>query len=132
VLVQPGGLLIRIIAKANKSFKSSFVLYANGARWLVTYGFQFYIQIRFSRHAVFWLPKGWLPWLGEWVVSFPAAPRGAVSLQVWQLACRAVIGMIADAIMAAVALLRGLKESEKVPEPMAHSGPGRAASSKDD
>jgi tail-anchored protein insertion receptor len=110
-------------------------MYANGARWLVTYGFRFYIQIRFSRQAVFWLPKGWLPWLGEWVVSFPAAPRGAVSLQVWQLACRAVIGMIADAFVAAVALLRGQlnKDGEKAPEPMAHGGvPGQAASSKGD
>jgi hypothetical protein len=102
------------------------VLYANGVRLAVTYGFQFYIQFRFSRHAVFWLPKGWLPWFGEWVVSFPAAPMGAVSLQVWQLACRAVIGMVADAMLAMVALLRGqLKNrsgADTVPEPMAQSG----------
>jgi len=97
---------------------------------LVTYGFQFYIQIRFSRHAIFWLPKGWLPWFGEWVVSFPAAPRGAVSLQVWQLACRAVIGMIADAILATVALLRGQlakgSGAETVPEPTAQSAETRS------
>jgi tail-anchored protein insertion receptor len=117
--------LISILAKTNRDFKSSFVFYINGARMLVTYGFQFYIQIRFSRHAIFWLPKGWLPWFGEWVVSFPAAPRGAVSLQAWQLACRAVIGMIADAILATVALLRGQlgtgSGAETVPEPTAQS-----------
>jgi hypothetical protein len=96
-----------ILAKTTRGAKSSFVMYVNGVRWVVTYGAQFYIQVRFSRAAVFWLPKGWLPWVGEWVVSFPAAPRGAVSLQVWQLACRAVMGMVAEAVLATVALTRG-------------------------
>jgi tail-anchored protein insertion receptor len=127
--------LISVAAKANRNFKSSFVMYVNGARWVATYGFRFYIQIRFSRHAVFWLPKGWLPWFGEWVVSFPAAPMGAVSLQVWQLACRAVTGMVADALLATVALLRGQLRgngAEKVEEPMAQGGGPARTGPKDD
>jgi hypothetical protein len=130
-------MLTSAAAKTNRNFKSSFVMYANGMRWVVTYGFQFYIQIRFSRAAVFWLPKGWLPWVGEWAVSFPAAPRGAVSLQVWQLACRAVMGMVVDALVATVALLRGQLQgngAEKATEPGLSEPmavPGRTGSKED-
>jgi CHD5-like protein len=32
---------------------------------------------------MFWIPKDWLPYYGEWVLGFPAAPLCSVSTQLW-------------------------------------------------
>jgi hypothetical protein len=50
---------------------------------------------------MFWLPQGWVPYYAEWLLSFPRAPLGSVSIQAWVLACGAVILLISDAIVAA-------------------------------
>lgn len=53
---------------------------------------------------MFWLPHGWFPYYAEWVISFPRAPMGSVSVASWQLACTGVITLAADAITAVVGL----------------------------
>jgi hypothetical protein len=45
-----------------------------------------------------------VPWYGEWILSFPKAPRGSVSIMIWQYACSAVIGMVFEAVGALFAL----------------------------
>lgn len=61
---------------------------------------------------MFWLPKGWVPYYGEWLLSFPRAPLGSISIQAWGLACGAVILLVSDAIVALVALLSSVRMAQ--------------------
>jgi hypothetical protein len=65
---------------------------------------------------MFWLPKGWMPYYAEWLLSFPRAPVGSISIQAWALACGAVILLVSDAIVAVIALgtKQGTVKEEKV------------------
>lgn len=54
---------------------------------------------------MFWIPKGWAPYYAEWLLSFPRAPLGSISIQAWALACGAFILLVSDAIAAIVALV---------------------------
>lgn len=54
---------------------------------------------------MFWLPQGWMPYYAEWLLSFPRAPLGSVSIQAWVLACGAVILLVSDAIVATIGLV---------------------------
>jgi len=58
---------------------------------------------------MFWLPYGRIPYYGEWLLSFPRAPLGSISVQVWQLACASVILLVSDAIAAVIALFMAYK-----------------------
>lgn len=46
-----------------------------------------------------------MPYYAEWLLSFPRAPLGSVSVNVWVLACAAVITLAHDAVVAVVALV---------------------------
>jgi hypothetical protein len=50
---------------------------------------------------MFWLPAGWVPYYVEWILSFPRAPLGSVSIQVWGAACASMIALAAEALAAA-------------------------------
>lgn len=65
---------------------------------------------------MFWLPKGWVPYYAEWLLSFPRAPVGSISIQAWALACGAIILLVSDAIVAVIALAtkKGVAQEEKV------------------
>lgn len=73
---------------------------------------------------MFWIPKGWVPYYAEWLLSFPRAPLGSVSIQAWALACGAVILLVSDAIAAAVALAA----TSAQPAPKRKEEPLKAAS----
>ncbi|PBP15393.1 CHD5 domain-containing protein [Diplocarpon rosae] len=93
------------------SSQDEFANYADRAvtalRWLGTNGLRMFLQFWFSRQAMFWVPKGWMPYAAEWALSFPRAPLGSVSIQAWALACGAFILLVSDACVAAAALARG-------------------------
>lgn len=55
---------------------------------------------------MFWLPYGWFPYYAEWLISFPRAPLGSVSIVSWQLACGAVIALVSDTVGAFITLVR--------------------------
>jgi len=63
-----------------------------------------YLQFYYSKQPLFWIPEGWLPGYVEWTLSFPRAPRGSVSIQIWQLACSSVIAMVSEAVVAGLKL----------------------------
>lgn len=67
---------------------------------------------------MFYLPKGWVPYWAEWLLSFPRAPLGSVSIQAWGLACAAVVLLASDAIAAMIALVVGAGVKEKTPVPV--------------
>jgi len=54
---------------------------------------------------MFWIPQGWVPYYAEWMLSFPRAPLGSVSIQAWLLACTAIVILVSDAIAAVFALV---------------------------
>jgi len=56
---------------------------------------------------MFWVPRGWAPYYAEWLLSFPRAPLGSVSVNMWVLASAAVILLTHDAVVAAVRLVAG-------------------------
>jgi hypothetical protein len=54
---------------------------------------------------MFWIPSGWVPYYAEWLLSFPRAPLGSISIQAWVLACGAIILLVNDAIIAVIGLV---------------------------
>lgn len=63
------------------------------------------LQFWFQKQPMFWIPKGWVPYYAEWLLSFPRAPLGSISIQAWGLACGAIILLVNDAIIAVVGLV---------------------------
>ncbi|PBK73523.1 hypothetical protein ARMSODRAFT_1015071 [Armillaria solidipes] len=72
------------------SIKSSFSMKFTAAIWMSTTGSQFIVGWWYRKAAVFYLPDGWFGPVAWWV-SFPFAPKGSVSVGMWQMACRRVI-----------------------------------------
>ncbi|PQE09238.1 putative get1 protein [Rutstroemia sp. NJR-2017a WRK4] len=112
------------------SNKATFDTSISTLRWLGTNGLRMLLQFWFSKRAMFWLPKGWFPYYAEWLLSFPRAPMGSISIQAWTLACAAVILLVSDALVATVALVMGgvgvsqkeKKEPMKVPAGQENAG----------
>ena len=60
-----------------------------------------------------------MPRYAEWLLSFPRAPLGSISIQAWSLACAAIILLVSDALVATIALIMGAgKGSAQRGEPM--------------
>ncbi|THV54854.1 hypothetical protein BGAL_0018g00100 [Botrytis galanthina] len=115
------------------STKSTFDSSVSTLRWLGTNGLRMLLQFWFSKQAMFWLPKGWFPYYAEWLLSFPRAPLGSISIQAWTLACAAVILLVSDALVAVVALVLGTQtgaKAKKMEEPMKAGGQGAEKSGK--
>ncbi|RAL64528.1 hypothetical protein DID88_002002 [Monilinia fructigena] len=106
------------------STKSTFDSSVSTLRWLATNGLRMFLQFWFSKKAMFWLPKGWFPYYAEWLLSFPVAPMGSISIQAWSLACQAVILLVSDALIAVIALVLGAgtsvqgQKGKKMEEPV--------------
>jgi tail-anchored protein insertion receptor len=66
---------------------------------------------------MFWLPYGWFPYYAEWIISFPRAPMGSVSVASWQLACTGVITLVADTITAILGLISAAMQRSKAKQP---------------
>ncbi|KAG9235045.1 protein get1 [Amylocarpus encephaloides] len=99
------------------STKSTFDSVVNGLRWLGLNGVRMLLQFWFQKQPMFWLPKGWAPYYAEWLLSFPRAPVGSVSIQSWSIACMAIILLVSDALVSAVGLALAPKAPSKTAEP---------------
>ncbi|KAJ0414983.1 WRB/Get1 family [Aspergillus carlsbadensis] len=89
------------------SQKTSFDWFIKIVRWLSTNGLKIFIQFRYSKTPVFVLPNGWFPYYVEWVLSFPRAPQGSVSVQVWNSVCATAVTVIAEILTGMVLQARG-------------------------
>ena len=89
------------------STKATFDRAVSTLRWLGTNGLRMFLQFWYSNQAMFWIPQGWVPYYAEWLLSFPRAPLGSISIQAWSLACAAIILLISDALVAGLALVTG-------------------------
>lgn len=82
---------------------------------------------------MFWLPHGWFPYYAEWIISFPRAPMGSVSVASWQLACTGVITLVADTITAILGLVAAAmqgKQGKQAEKPVRASSAAPAGSEK--
>lgn len=98
--------------------RAKFDNYLTGARMLLTRAPQYVLPFWFAKQPMFWLPHGWFPYYAEWIISFPRAPLGSVSVASWQLACTGIIGLLSDLITGTLGLVSSAKQREapvKVP-----------------
>lgn len=101
-----------IIDKALSSQKSSFDWGVKIARWVSTSGLKLFLQFRYNSTPVFALPPGWFPYYVEWVLAFPKAPMGSVSVQVWSSVCAVAVRVVAE-ILSSVLLWVGSRIQQK-------------------
>ncbi|MCJ1404047.1 GET complex subunit get1 [Xylographa trunciseda] len=110
-----------------QSFKTSFDSTVNVLRWLGTNGLRMFMQFWFSKQPMFWLPRGWVPGYVEWILAFPRAPTGSISIQVWGIACASVVQIASMAVTAAWKLGTQQKVTGKGSgEPMKMGAMGRS------
>lgn len=54
-----------------------------------------------------------MPSYVEWLLAFPRAPTGSVSIQVWGAACATVVQIVGAAVVAAMVLVREQSEPKR-------------------
>ncbi|KAF1814463.1 hypothetical protein P152DRAFT_272600 [Eremomyces bilateralis CBS 781.70] len=89
------------------SAKRTFSGTLSTGRLIATNGTKLGIQWWYAKLPMFWMPTGWVPYYAEWMLSFPRAPLGSVSIYIWGLACASVISLVSEAIVALYALAFG-------------------------
>ncbi|EMC97226.1 hypothetical protein BAUCODRAFT_121727 [Baudoinia panamericana UAMH 10762] len=94
-------------AQSLESFRNNFNRAVSSLRWLSTQGLQFFCNFYYSKSAMYWLPHGWFPYQVEWILSFPSAPLGSISINVWAIACASIIGMVSEGVRASLTLRQG-------------------------
>ncbi|KAJ8111855.1 hypothetical protein OPT61_g5646 [Boeremia exigua] len=83
-----------------RTHQATFNSAVKAVRFLGTQGLRFVLQFWFSKSPMFWLPAGWVPYYVEWILSFPRAPLGSISIQVWTAACAAILALASEAVAA--------------------------------
>ncbi|KAI1430587.1 CHD5-like protein-domain-containing protein [Xylaria sp. CBS 124048] len=76
---------------SHDALKAQFERVTGIIRWTATSGVKFILPWIYGTEPMFWLPSGWFPYYIEWILSFPRAPIGSVSIVSWQTACAAVV-----------------------------------------
>ena len=84
--------LDKVLASSKVSFDWTIKI----VRWLSTNGFKLFLQIYYNRTPMFELPPDWSPYVVEWILSFPRAPIGTVSIQIWGGACATAISLTGE------------------------------------
>ncbi|RYO93812.1 hypothetical protein DL764_007931 [Monosporascus ibericus] len=100
--------------------KTKFDSTVGVGRWAATSGLRFIIPFWYAKQPMFWLPKGWFPYYVEWILSFPRAPLGSISITSWQLACTAIVMLVSDTMAAGMGLVLGA--SPQMEQPMSSGG----------
>ncbi len=102
-------------------------------RWTATSGVKFVLPFWYAKQPMFWLPEGWFPYYVEWILSFPRAPLGSISIASWQLACAGFIMLVSDTITAFLGLILGarLEKGQPTKAEVAKRGPGSVPGSQE-
>ena len=101
------------LANNLKSFKGRFETMATTVRFVSTNGLRLFLQFWYSKRPIFWIPQGWAPAYVQWLLSFPRAPTGSVSIQIWGIACASVISLFGSAVVASLLLVQGRSREGK-------------------
>ncbi|KAK4696780.1 tail-anchored protein insertion receptor, partial [Lecanoromycetidae sp. Uapishka_2] len=102
-----------------KSFKTTFDRSVTFLRWGGTNGLRFFLQFWYAKRPMFWIPRGWVPRYVEWILAFPRAPTGSVSIQIWGIACATVVQLVGAAMVAGIVLMRERQQGGDRQEKMA-------------
>ncbi|KAF7595436.1 GET complex subunit get1 [Aspergillus hancockii] len=78
--------------------KTSFDWSVKIARWVSTNGLKMFLQFWYSKTPVYALPEAWFPYYVQWLLSFPRAPLGSVSVHVWNSVCATAISVLAELV----------------------------------
>ncbi|PVH95511.1 hypothetical protein DM02DRAFT_689960 [Periconia macrospinosa] len=115
-----------------KSHRTTFISTVSALRWLGTQGLRFVLQFWYSKSPMFWMPAGWVPYYVEWILSFPRAPIGSVSINIWGIACASIITLAGEALQAAwvLATRKPVPVASEKGDPMAF-GAGTTTASAD-
>ena len=70
------------------------------------------VQWRYSKTPIYWLPTGLVPWPIEWIISFPRAPLGSVSVSTWGAACGGVVDLAGKGIAWGATCALGREEKD--------------------
>ncbi|KAI0445566.1 CHD5 domain-containing protein [Xylaria telfairii] len=100
---------------SHEASKAKFDRTAGIIRWSATSGVKFILPWIYGTEPMFWLPNGWFPYYVEWILSFPRAPLGSISIVSWQTACAAAVLLLSDAIKAVLASALGAKPVQTQP-----------------
>ncbi|CAK9783905.1 unnamed protein product [Cutaneotrichosporon oleaginosum] len=103
------------------SARAAFGLRFSSLIWVVTTGASFFLVWWYRRVPVFWLPAGWVPGPVAWVLAFPGAPRGSVSVGAWSTVCKQVL-LTAEGIVKALLAPTPVAEAVPVPAQMSEKG----------
>ncbi|TRX97515.1 hypothetical protein FHL15_001793 [Xylaria flabelliformis] len=95
--------------------KAKFDRTAGIIRWSATSGVKFLLPWIYGKEPMFWLPSGWFPYYVEWILSFPRAPLGSISIVSWQTACTAAVLLFSDAIKSVLVSALGAESAQKQP-----------------
>ena len=98
-------LTIHCVDNSLRTHQNTFKSTVTTLRWLGTQGLRFVLQFWFSKSPMFWIPKGWVPYYVEWILSFPRAPLGSVSINIWGIACASMVSLAAEALTATYVLI---------------------------
>lgn len=90
---------------STRTHRATFDSVVTALRWLGTQGLRFVLQFWFAKSPMFWIPAGWVPYYVEWILSFPRAPIGSVSINIWGIACASMVALVAEAITATYVLV---------------------------
>ncbi|KAM0244393.1 hypothetical protein ACHAP5_006300 [Fusarium lateritium] len=101
--------------KNTEAARSNFDRVLTVLRIVVTRAPQYFLPFWYATEPMFWLPHGWFPYYAEWILSFPRAPIGSVSIASWQLACTGVIALLSDLIVGIFGLLLNAKQAKEAP-----------------
>ncbi|KAI1340104.1 CHD5-like protein-domain-containing protein [Xylariaceae sp. FL0016] len=101
------------IKSSHEASKTKFDRNAGVIRWVSTSGVKFILPWIYGKEPMFWLPAGWFPHYVEWVLSFPRAPMGSVSIVSWQTACMGVVKLLSDTVAAILGLMLGARVAQK-------------------
>ncbi|MCJ1468637.1 GET complex subunit get1 [Pseudocyphellaria aurata] len=115
-------------ASSLKEFKNTFDKGVSVIRWIGTNGMRTIVQFWYAKRPLFWIPRGWVPWYIEWLLAFPRAPRGSVSIQIWGTACATVIQFIGAAVVATWVLRQSRRQEGTKKEKVSVGSDGSAGS----
>ncbi|KAI2642084.1 CHD5 domain-containing protein [Xylaria nigripes] len=112
------------------ALRAKFDRTAGIIRWSATSGVKFLLPWIYGTEPMFWLPSEWFPYYVEWILSFPRAPLGSVSIVSWQTACAAAVMLLSDAIKALLASVLGRQKQAAAVRPSEQSRPTATAADK--
>ena len=95
-------------------------------RLVSTRGLQYFLPMWYGKEPMFWLPHGWFPYYAEWLLSFPRAPLGSVSITMWQMACTGILVLVKDTIVGIIGLVVSAQQQKEAPVKANGQGPATA------